>query len=91
MRVTIIRDDSVVGVEGVFRQVDLSTLPEGIRAVQWNGGGGHIEYDQGANTTLYDLAAFQPFVMHSDLGPTNRRRCLEKGHDGTGWDEGRDG
>ncbi len=62
MRVTIIRDDRVVGVEGVFRQVDLSTLPEGIRAVQWNGGGGHIEYDQGANTTLYDLEAFEPFV-----------------------------
>ena len=62
MRVTIIRDDSVVGVDGIFRRVDLSALPERIRAMQWNGGGGHIEYDQGANTALHDIAAFQPFV-----------------------------
>jgi hypothetical protein len=62
MRVTIIRDDGVVGVNGIFRRVDLSALPERIRALQWNGGSGHIEYDQGANTALHDIAAFQPFV-----------------------------
>jgi hypothetical protein len=62
MRVTIIRDDIVVGVDGVFRRVDLSALPEGIRALQWNGVSGHIEYDQGANKALYDIDAFQPFV-----------------------------
>jgi hypothetical protein len=62
MRVTIIRDDSVVGVDGIFRRVDLSALPERIRALQWNGGSGHIEYDQGANTALHDIAAFQSFV-----------------------------
>ncbi|WON73742.1 hypothetical protein [Nitrosospira sp. Is2] len=62
MRVTIIRDDGVVGVDGVFRRVDLSTLPARIRALQWNGVSGHVEYDHGANTTLHDLAAFQTFV-----------------------------
>jgi hypothetical protein len=62
MRVTIIRDDGVVGVDGVFRRVDLSALPERIRALQWNGVSGHIEYDEGANKALYDIAAFQPFV-----------------------------
>jgi hypothetical protein len=62
MRVTIIRDDCVVGVDGVFRRVDLSTLPERIRALQWNGVSGHLEYDEGANKALDDIAAFQPLV-----------------------------
>jgi hypothetical protein len=59
MRVTIIRDDGVVGVAGILRQVDLSALPVGIRAVQWNGSSGHIEYDDAANTDLDITDAIQ--------------------------------
>jgi len=62
MRVTIIRDDSVIGVDGVFRRVDLSALTANIRAVQWNGTSGHIEYDDTANTLLTSIAEFQQFV-----------------------------
>ncbi|SEO52732.1 hypothetical protein [Nitrosovibrio sp. Nv6] len=62
MRVTIIRDDGVVGVGGIFRPVDLSALPAGIRAVQWNGVSGHIEYDEAANTVLDSIADFQEFI-----------------------------
>lgn len=62
MRVTIIRDDSVVGVGGIFRRVDLSALPVGIRAVQWNGASGHIEHDEGANTPLESITDFHPFI-----------------------------
>lgn len=65
MRITIIRDDGVVGVSGLFRPVDLSTLPTGIRAVQWNGESGHVEYDEYAkapNTHLKTIADFQPFI-----------------------------
>lgn len=62
MRVTIIRDDSVVGVDGVFRRVDLSALTANIRAVQWNGTSGHIEYHDTANTLLTDITEFQSFV-----------------------------
>lgn len=62
MRVTIIRDDSLVGIDGQFRQVDLSGLPDGIRAVQWNGTGGHVEYDEAPNTVLDHITGFQPFV-----------------------------
>lgn len=61
MRVTIIRDDSVVGVDGVFRRVDLSALPAGVRAVQWNGTSGHLEYDEGANIPLESITDYQPF------------------------------
>lgn len=62
MRLTIIRDDGVVGIGGIFRQVDLSALFEGIRVVQWNGTSGHVEYDDTANTSLEDIAVFQPFI-----------------------------
>ncbi len=62
MQFTIIRDDSVVGVNGVFRKVDLSALTPGIRAVQWDTNSGHVEYDESANTTLDNANDFQPFI-----------------------------
>lgn len=62
MRVTIIRDDGVVGVDFVFRKVDLSALPEGVRAVQWYGTKGHVEHDEAAETPLDSIAAFQSFI-----------------------------
>jgi hypothetical protein len=70
MRVTIIRDDGVVGVAGVFRQVDLSTLPGGVRAVQWDGTSGHIEYDNAANTTLDSITDFTPFIERWVAAPS---------------------
>lgn len=46
MRLTIIRDDGIVGVDGVFREVDLSSLDANIHAVQWDGAMGHVEYKE---------------------------------------------
>jgi len=62
MRVTIIRDDGIVGVNGVFRKVDLTGLPAGVRAVQWNETEGHVEYDAAENATLNAITQFQPFI-----------------------------
>lgn len=64
MRVTIIRDDGVVGVDGVFRAVDLSTMPQGVRVMQWNGSSGHNEFDDDAvaNTKIDTIAAIQSFI-----------------------------
>ena len=62
MRVTIIRDDGLVGIGGTFRAVDLSTLPPGIRAMQWDGKRGHVEYDESANTQLDNANDFQSFI-----------------------------
>lgn len=45
MRLTIIRDDNAVGIDGVFKQIDLAGLMSaGIRAVQWDGASGHLEF-----------------------------------------------
>lgn len=62
MRVTIIREDGVVGVGGVFRNVDLSSLYEGVRVIQWNGSEGHVEHDDMTNSKLTSIDAFQPFI-----------------------------
>lgn len=43
-KVTIIRDDNKVGVDGVFRTVDLSGIPANIHAIQWDGADGFVEY-----------------------------------------------
>ncbi|MCH7793836.1 MAG: hypothetical protein IH900_01665 [Proteobacteria bacterium] len=63
MRVTIIANDGKVGVDGVFRAVDLSTLDPNIHAVQWDGVVGHIEFkDNSANEAITDISAFQSFI-----------------------------
>lgn len=64
MRVTIIRDDGVVGINGVFRSVDVSGLPAGVRALQWDGAKntGHLEYDDLTNAPLTSITPFQVFV-----------------------------
>lgn len=47
MKITIVQDDGVVGVDGVFRKVDVSELAGEIHAIQFDTvlGLGHIEFD----------------------------------------------
>lgn len=50
MRIVIIQKDGVVGVDGVFRKVDLSEIAGEIHAIQFNtapSAGGLIEFDRG--------------------------------------------
>lgn len=46
MKITIIPADGVVGIDGVFRQVDLSGIDETVHAVQYDTGTttGHVEF-----------------------------------------------
>ena len=64
MRVTIVRDDGVVGVNGTFRSVDMSGLPAGVRALQWDGAinKGHLEYDDATNAEISSITPFQVFI-----------------------------
>lgn len=43
-RITIIPADGMVGVDFIFRKVDLAGLDPDIHAVQWDGVNGHVEY-----------------------------------------------
>lgn len=63
MKVTIIKNDSVVLVDGRAIKVDLSDFPANVHAVQFDGANGHVEYNDGkANTTLKNLETFQTWV-----------------------------
>lgn len=63
MRVSIITEDNFVGIDGVFRMVDLSTLEvQQIRAVQWRGSEGHIEMDDGMNIPITSLTPYQQYI-----------------------------
>ncbi|NDB59843.1 hypothetical protein EB001_15555 [bacterium] len=44
MKLTIIRDDNCVYIDGISRIIDCSSLDPSIHAIQWNGQKGMIEY-----------------------------------------------
>ena len=73
MRVTIVKDDNAVYVEGKSHTVDCSSLPGGFHALQWDGASGEIEFQTIAcascggksrkpNTVFTDLAPYQALV-----------------------------
>jgi hypothetical protein len=72
MRLTIIRDDGIVGIDGKFKKIDLSSLPRGIRAVQWNSVAGHVEYDDMTNTEISSMTPFQTFVDAWNLAASSQ-------------------
>lgn len=62
MRLTIIVPDSVVGIDGEFRNFEFGIAPD-IRAVQWDGAVGHIEFNDGKpNAIIQSIAPFQDIV-----------------------------
>lgn len=73
MRVTIIRDNDTVNVDGVAYTVDCSKLPADFHALQWNGTSGEIEYrmvvcahcntrSKKPNLFINDMTPYQPYV-----------------------------
>jgi hypothetical protein len=59
MKLTIIKPDGIVGVDGLFLQLDLSSLPSNLRVVQWDGASGNVEWTDSANTTIASIADYQ--------------------------------
>lgn len=73
MRVTIVKDDNIVIVDGEACAVDCSQLPTNFHALQWSGEHGEVEYasvrcnhcggrSKKANEVVFDLAPYQPYV-----------------------------
>lgn len=62
MRITVIRDDGIIGIDGDFRTVDLSGMPPEVHAVQWRDTAGFVEYDNAANFPLDDIAQVQQYI-----------------------------
>lgn len=63
MKLTIIVPDSIVGIDGEFRELNLSALPANVRAVQWDGVAGHVEYSDGKpNLAITSVAPYNSIV-----------------------------
>lgn len=65
MRVTIVRDDNLVIIDQRPIHFDLApfALPAHLRALQWRGDQGEIEYDDGTlNEVIDDLTPYQPII-----------------------------
>lgn len=73
MRVTIIRDDNAVMVDGERHTVDCSALPADFHALQWDGTGGEVEYgmtrcdhcgarQKKGNAIISDLSPYHTYV-----------------------------
>lgn len=60
MKVTIVVDDGVMGIDGRFYEVDLTGLPENVRALQFETGkGGHIELTDGTNEEVKAISKYK--------------------------------
>lgn len=63
MKLTIIRSDNTVYKDGVALQVDCSSLDPNIRAIQWDGTAGWIEYeDYSRETPIKNLKKYRSIV-----------------------------
>jgi hypothetical protein len=73
MRVTIIRDDNTVVVDGERQTVDCSSLPADVHALQWDGARGEIEYamvicahcngrSKKPNEIIFDVSPYQQLL-----------------------------
>lgn len=64
MRVTVLKNDGAVVVDGVLRSVDLGIMPEGVRIIQWDENIGHVEYYDinTPNSSIDNPAEIQPYI-----------------------------
>jgi hypothetical protein len=63
MKLTIVVPDGIVGIDGEFRELDLSELPPNIHAVQWASVSGHIEFNDGTpNEIINSIDMFSDLV-----------------------------
>lgn len=73
MRVTIVRDDNTVIVDGESHTVACGNLPLDFHALQWDGARGEIEYNivvcdhchgrnKRPNEIITDLSPYKPYI-----------------------------
>lgn len=59
---SVIVPDRTIVLDGVALVFDFVAYPPGLRAIQWNGASGHMEFQNGPQT-FFDNASFvQPYI-----------------------------
>jgi hypothetical protein len=62
VRITIIREDNIIILDGRPITIDLSDMSSDIHAIQWYDDTGHIEYPGNPNQTIQSVAPFQVWI-----------------------------
>ncbi|MES1977317.1 MAG: DUF4376 domain-containing protein [Pseudomonadota bacterium] len=62
MKITVIPEDNVIIVDGDARKPEGVVYPVGVRAIQWSGDSGQIEYVDRGQEHCADMAFIQPFI-----------------------------
>jgi len=70
-KVTIVKPDNKVIVDGVDRIVDCSGQAANLHAVQWDGSAGEVEYNDGTPNAIIDsISAYQSLIdAHAAAAP----------------------
>lgn len=66
MKIVIIADDSVVGVDGVFHKFDF-VIDSNIHAIHWDGIEGEIEFKNKLNEKLDSFSAYQHLIVEMQI------------------------
>ena len=80
MRLTIIKEDNGVYVDGEFLSVDCSELPSNFHALQWNGLSGHIEFVNNIKPPepISDVTPYQIYIDRWNIAKEERLQYLAK-------------
>lgn len=62
MRITVIPSDNTIIVDRDARRPTEATYPQGVKAIQWYGEEGYIEYREGPQTHFTEFEEMEPFV-----------------------------
>ena len=64
MRISVIKPDTIIVVDGVARPVDLSDQDLALHAIQWDGANGEYEYKNSTGPIQHvaDFSELQPFL-----------------------------
>jgi len=64
MHLTIIKEDNMVYVDKMAKNVDCSDLPEDFHALQWNGKSGWVEFVDNYKSpeNINDITAYQQYI-----------------------------
>lgn len=73
-KITIVKDDNIVIVDGVERTVDCTGQAANLHAVQWNGSAGEVEYNDGTpNAVIDSISAYQSLIdAHTAAAPVEQ-------------------
>ena len=92
MKLTIIPDGKIIGIDGTFYQdvqQDLSWIPSNVHAVQWSDSSGEIEYNDGTpNEVISELGIYSQ--AQTDYNNETQRIVTEKEAAATAREAARD-